>query len=225
MFTGLIETVGCVTSVESGDNSARLEIVAPGLLKDGLLVAGESIAVDGVCLTVEQPTAQGFTAFVSDETLQCTTLKFVQAQAVVNLERALRVGDRLGGHMVSGHVDAVGALISLKQEGQGWWLQVGAGTEILGVSVAKGSIAVDGISLTIVDLTDNYFTVAVIPTTYNETTLGKKRVGDPINLESDIVGKHIWRAMQAYQLNDKSGDSVKKAAASVFDLASENRGG
>ena len=221
MFTGLIETVGCVKAVESQDSSVRLQIVAPGLLKDGPLVVGESIAVDGVCLTVEQPAEQGFTAFVSDETLQCTTLKSVQPQAVVNLERALRMGDRLGGHMVSGHVDGVGQLISLKQEGEGWWLKVGAGPEILGVSVAKGSIAVDGISLTIVELTDAYFTVAVIPTTYNDTTLCSKSEGDAINLESDIVGKHIWRAMQAYQSSGESGAS--RAASSVFDLASAKR--
>ncbi len=181
-----------------------MTIEAPGMA--GELSVGESVAVDGACLTVEKRVDGGFVAFATGETLERTTLGGIRAAGrAVNLERALRLGDRLGGHLVMGHVDGVGELAGLEPRDEGWWLRVAAPAEILEVSVRKGSIAVDGVSLTLVDLTPSEFTVAVIPETYKATTMRLKEKGDPVNLESDMIGKYVARSLKAYQGSPPSG--------------------
>jgi riboflavin synthase len=196
VFTGLIQEIGRIARIERQGATARIVIGAPKMAAD--LAVGESVAVDGACLTVERFDAAGFTAFVSGETLARTTLSEAEPGRNVNLERALRMGDRLGGHLVSGHVDATGRIASLERREEGWWLGVEASEEVLAMSVSKGSIAVDGISLTLVDVGQAMFTVAVIPETYNKTTLRQRRVGERVNLESDLVGKYVLRGLAAY---------------------------
>ncbi len=222
MFTGLIEEIGRVGRVEKTGESARLTVEAPAMAP--ALEVGESVAVDGACLTVELVTGTGFVAFASQETLSRTTLGGVSAGRMVNLERALCLGDRLGGHLVAGHVDATGVLRGLESFEGGWVLRVEAPREILELSVPKGSITVDGISLTLVDLTEDSFTVSVIPETYRATTLRLKRVGDRVNLESDLMGKYVARCLGAYGLNlEKNGGARAPQPATALELLLRRR--
>lgn len=212
MFTGLIEEIGTIREILPGGESGRITVEAPKMA--GELTVGESVAVDGVCLTVEVPTELGFTAFVTDETLSRTSLSGARPGRRVNLERAMRLGDRLGGHLVAGHVDAVGEMTGLEPRGEGWLLRVAAPADILRVSVPKGSVAVDGISLTLVDLTASEFTVAVIPETYRGTTLHLKQIGGPVNLESDMIGKMVYKHLGVY--NERS--TASRGAATPLEL-------
>lgn len=192
MFTGLIEEIGTLEAAQFAGDSGRL-VVACKMAPD--LSLGESVAVNGACLSVEKTDARSFTAFTSRETLERTTLKGAKPGQRLNLERALRLGDRLGGHMVAGHVDAVGRFEGLDPVDEGYWLRVAAPASILEVSIPKGSIAVDGISLTLVDVASSRFTVAVIPQTWTDTNLRFLKPGDPVNLESDMIGKYVARLM------------------------------
>ena len=140
------------------------------------------------------------------------------AEVAVNLERALELGQRLGGHMVSGHVDGRGELMGLESRGEGWLLRVAAPEEILAQSVAKGSIAVDGISLTLASVDGSEFSAAIIPETFRRTTLGLKKPGEVLNLESDLIGKYVFRAMEAHGEGAACGRSERRPPASVFDL-------
>jgi riboflavin synthase len=196
VFTGLIETLGRLTRVAPLGRAARFAIQAPGLA-DRLQV-GESVSVDGACLTVEKVEGGAFVAYASDETLAKTTLGEAHSGREVNLERSLALGDRLGGHLVAGHVDAMGRMTALEPREEGWLLRISAPPEILAVSVPKGSIAVDGISLTLVGVDADCFTVAVIPHTYESTTLRSRHPGDRVNLESDLIGKYVAKALAAY---------------------------
>lgn len=215
MFTGLIEEIGDIKRIERQGLSARLAISAPGMAVS--LVVGESVCVDGACLTVEGTSGQEFTAFASEETLSRTTLGVARTGRRVNLERALRLGDRLGGHLVAGHVDATGVFLSLEPRSEGGWLKVRAPASILSVSVPKGSVTLDGISLTLVDVDREDFTVAVIPQTFRATTLHLRQPGDDVNLESDLIGKYVARAAGAYP---KAGDadSTHAPSSSILDL-------
>ena len=199
MFTGLIEEIGRITRFERQGSAGRIAIAAPAIA--AALAVGESIAVDGACLTAERIGGNEFTAFVSEETLARTNFRSAGVGRSVNLERALRVGDRLGGHMVAGHVDATGEFMALEPRDEGYILRVAAPAEILGVSVSKGSIAVDGISLTLVDVGPTDFTVAVIPQTVRATTLSARRPGELVNLETDMIGKYVAKALGAWQSN------------------------
>jgi riboflavin synthase len=220
MFTGLIEQVGRIERIEPLVRSVRLVISVGSMARQ--LVPGESVAVDGACLTVESATASTFLAFASEETLTRTTLQAKSEGHEVNIERALRLGDRLGGHIVQGHVDGTGEFLSLEPAGsEGFILRIGAPRDILDLSVVKGSIAVAGISLTIMELTDTGFSVAVIPQTVENTTLRSLKAGDPVNLETDVLGKYVAKLLQAQGLLGKSGAPEKKKSAipgSVFDL-------
>ncbi|MBN1867456.1 riboflavin synthase [Candidatus Sumerlaeota bacterium] len=204
MFTGLIQEIGRIDCVERQAATARIVVAAPEMAAN--LAVGESVAIDGVCLTVERADSAGFTAFASEETLIRTTLGEAASGRRVNLERALRLGDRLGGHWVAGHVDATGQIRLLEPRGEGWWLEVSAPEEILAASVSKGSIAVDGISLTLVDVAHDSFTVAVIPETYEKTTLRERRAGDRVNLESDPIGKYVLKGLSAYGAEGAKGN-------------------
>lgn len=201
MFTGIIEAIGTVRECTRRPGGAWAHIGA-GPLAEGLRM-GDSIAVDGACLTVTALRGDGFTCDLSTETLDHTTLGTLRAGSRVNLERPLRLGDRLGGHLVSGHVDAIGevagrtsrgpASSSGEMDGEFWRFRFPQ--DLAPLLAMKGSIAVDGISLTIAELTPDTFGVALIPHTLHHTTLGGKRVGDPVNLETDLLGKHVARLL------------------------------
>lgn len=190
MFTGIIEEVGTVTR-RAGDT---LVIRAKTVLED--VRDGDSIAVDGVCLTVAEHGEGRFTARVSPETYQRTTLGRLREGSAVNLERALALGDRLGGHLVQGHVDGVGKIRSIQPQGEFSLWRFQAPAEVARYLVPKGSVAVDGISLTVVDPAGDSFAVALIPATLEKTTLGSKGPGDPVNMEADVFGKHIYHYLK-----------------------------
>jgi riboflavin synthase len=194
MFTGIIQTSGIIEALEKLEAGARLRIRAMG---NERFERGESIAVNGVCLTVI-PNGQSITTEISDETLSRTTLGTLVSAARVNLERALAVGDRLGGHFVQGHVDTTGTLISKKSEGEFAVYRWSFPDEFADLVVSKGSIAVDGVSLTIVDPDESSFAAALIPETLRRTTLGTARIGDRVNLEFDMIAKYIRNLVAPY---------------------------
>ena len=194
MFTGLIEEIGILRSATGLGGEKRLTIecrrVAEGL------AMGDSIAVDGACLTVTAFGAASFTAHISAETASRTTLGKLKAGDRVNLERPLRSGDRMGGHMVLGHVDCVGVIAGFESTGEGKTLWVEVPAEYVKFIAPKGSVAIDGISLTPVDVKGSQFSVAVIPLTLEQTTLGGKRNGDGVNIEIDIIARYIRRFLE-----------------------------
>ncbi|MGQ9917592.1 MAG: riboflavin synthase [Bryobacteraceae bacterium] len=195
MFTGIVEEVGRVQAVEARAEGCRLRIEAGQVLED--LSPGASVAVSGVCLTAVEIDGSGFWVDVSRETLGRTTLGEARAGTRVNLERALRVGGRLGGHIVQGHVDGKGVVRVMEERGGGdWWLEVEAPPELARYLVFKGSIAVDGISLTVARVEGPVFAVAVIPHTWAHTTLRDARPGVRVNLETDILAKYVERLLQ-----------------------------
>ncbi|MFZ7102376.1 MAG: riboflavin synthase [Peptococcaceae bacterium] len=191
MFTGLAEELGTIKAVDSGQASAQLKVAASIVLNE--VRVGDSIAVNGVCLTVVKFTDNGFTAQVMEETLRKTNLKELKAGDKVNLERALRVGERLGGHIVSGHIDGIGQIMEKARHDIAIVLKIAAAADILENMIPKGSISIDGISLTIVEVNDDYFTVSLIPHTMLQTTLGIKQKGAIVNLETDVLGKYVRR--------------------------------
>lgn len=194
MFTGIIQEVGRIDRIERASNVARLAIVAPSIAPG--LETGESVAINGCCLTVEKALANGFEAFATPETLARTTLGQARPSSRVNIERALAVGDRLGGHFVSGHVDGIGRVADRRETGGGSWeFQFDLPGDALEEVIAKGSIAIDGASLTIARLTEKGVVVAVIPETMTRTTLSDKRVGADVNIETDMIGKYVRRQM------------------------------
>lgn len=193
MFTGLIEEMGTVLRMVPGDRSLGLVICARKVLED--LGMGGSIAVDGACLTVVARDAVSFTVELSEETLKRTTLGGLRGAAPVNLERPLTPVARLGGHFVTGHVDGVGTLLSREARGDSHWFRFAVPADLEPLLVLKGSVAVDGVSLTVAALEAGAFAVAVIPHTLAATSLGTKQPGDPVNLETDILGKYVQRLL------------------------------
>lgn len=189
MFTGIIEEVGTVDGMISGRSSGQLRIRA-SLVTEGTK-PGDSIAVNGVCLTVTRLSADGFTADVMPETLSRSNLGRLTRGSRVNLERALPVNGRLGGHFVSGHIDGTGIVSKMRRDENAVWVNINTDPKILSLIVEKGSIAIDGISLTVAGVTDKDFSVSVIPHTGKQTTLLSKKEGDIVNLENDILGKYI----------------------------------
>lgn len=187
MFTGLIESLGSITSVEKTSNGMRLSMKPS---TDMEVRIGDSIAVNGVCLTATTDN-KDIIFDVSSETMQSTNLGELKANQKVNLERALRLSDRLGGHIVTGHVDAVGKVKDKRQEGEYTFYTFEAPVEILRYIVKKGSVAIDGISLTVNGLDGRSFSVAIIPHTLTATNLGGKGKGDTVNIEIDIIGKYV----------------------------------
>lgn len=192
MFTGLIETVGEIAEVKPMPAGYRLR-VATSLATD--LQPGDSLAVDGVCLTVVSADAEGIHADVSPETARVTTLGSVTRGARVNLERPLRADGRVGGHFVQGHVDGTGAIEDLRVEGDSHWITVAFPASLAPFIVRKGSVAVNGISLTIAGADDRRFDIQIIPFTWTHTNLHRNKPGDAVNLECDILGKYVVHAL------------------------------
>ncbi len=193
MFTGLVEEMGRVKALRRDAGEARLTISASTVL--GGTVLGDSICVNGVCLTVVDLGESAFSADVAVETLKVTNLGELKVGVQVNLERALQLSARIGGHLVTGHVDAVGRIRDKRHEGNGWRVFIDAPEAVLRYVIKKGSIAIDGISLTVADVDTSGFSIAMIPHTAKLTTLGFKSAGDSVNLESDIIGKYIERLL------------------------------
>lgn len=189
MFTGIIEEIATVQSLDFVGSHYRLTVAASTVLEN--LRLGDSIATNGVCLTVARFDAAGFAADVMPETLRRTNLGSLRKGDKVNLERALAVGDRLGGHIVSGHIDGIGTIVAKHSEGDAVVVGIAAEADILGLIVAKGSIAIDGISLTVVAVEPSHFTVSLVGHTQHHATLASKRVGDRVNLENDILAKYV----------------------------------
>ncbi|MEA2459366.1 MAG: riboflavin synthase [Thermoleophilaceae bacterium] len=188
MFTGLVETTAVVRRVQPDAEGARIEVETPLAAE---LSQGDSIAVNGVCLTAVDPDGHRFRADVMAETLRRSSLGPLAEGDAVNVELPLRVGDRLGGHMVQGHVDGTGTVAEIRDEGFARLVQIGAGPETLRYVVEKGSIAVDGVSLTVAAVDDRSFTVSLIPETLERTTLGLAVPGRVVNLEVDVLAKYV----------------------------------
>jgi riboflavin synthase len=195
MFTGIVEHVGRIASLALNEAGTRLRVDA-GKLAESLAVSG-SVAVNGCCLTVVEIDGETFAADLSSETLRCTALGTMKAGTRVNLERPLTAGKELGGHFVQGHIDGVGRVSRLTQEGANWWLGVRVPPEVEPYVAAKGSIAIDGISLTVANFADGIVEAAIIPFTYANTNLQTLVRGDAVNLEADILAKYVERLMQA----------------------------
>lgn len=193
MFTGIVEELGSVKALRRDAGAARLTISASAVLEGTVL--GDSISVNGVCLTVVDLNKNEFYADVAVETLKVTNLGDFKIGMQVNLERALQLSARIGGHLVSGHVDTVGRIRERRVEGNGWRIFIDAPETVLRYVIKKGSIAIDGISLTVADVDKTGFSIAVIPHTAKLTTLGYKSAGDSVNLESDIIGKYVERLL------------------------------
>jgi riboflavin synthase len=193
MFTGIIEELGSVRSIEERGENARI-VIAAKTVTEGTK-HGDSIAVNGVCLTALDIHDDSFAADVSRETLQRSTLGSLKPGTPVNLERAVTPATRLGGHMVQGHVDARGEFIGVENHGESWTLRIAYPPEIARYLVFKGSVAVEGISLTIAALTEDYFEIAIIPKTWEVTNLSHLKPGDGVNLEVDVIGKYVERLL------------------------------
>ncbi|MBA2694069.1 MAG: riboflavin synthase [Rubrobacter sp.] len=188
MFTGLVEEAGRITKIEEG-GMLRLEIFAPVASSDASL--GDSVSVNGVCLTVSEVRGDALAFDAMAETLRRTALGGLGAGSVVNLERAMSAEKRFGGHLVQGHVDGVGEVLGVVPEGGAEMWEFAAPEDVLRYTVEKGSISVDGISLTVVAVRDDSFTVSILPHTREVTNLGSLRVGDFVNLEADVIGKYV----------------------------------
>jgi riboflavin synthase len=214
MFTGIVEHVGRIETLEKSLAGARLRVQA-GPLGASLAVAG-SVAVNGCCLTVVEMADNVFAADLSSETLQRTAFGEMKPGARVNLERPLTAGKEFGGHFVQGHVDAVGRVAHLAQQGSSWWLAVRLPAEIERYVAMKGSIAIDGISLTVANLDDGLVEVAIIPFTYANTNLQALIVGDAVNLEADILAKYVEKLLQTRRAPVPSRLSVERLVEEGF---------
>lgn len=211
MFTGIIEEVGHVSHVVSGATSGEIKIKATKVLQ-GTKV-GDSIAVNGVCLTVTNLVSDGFTADVMPVTLRRTNLGSLKSGDIVNLERAMAADGRFGGHIVSGHIDGTGTITKYQREENAVWVTIETSTDILNRIIEKGSIAIDGISLTVASLSSKNFQVSIIPHTGEETILLKKKPGDMVNLENDVVGKYVQRFLSlGYSGNSNSENSTSNSS-------------
>lgn len=208
MFTGIVEEIGAITSMEKTLTGTRMTILASTVLGD--LKLGDSVSVNGTCLTVVSRNEQGFSVDVSPETLSVTTLSLLAPGSPVNLERAMKLSERIGGHLVAGHVDGVGTIRGRHQENNAIVFTIEAPPEVLRYCVMKGSVTVDGISLTINDVSEHGFSVTIIPHTAKMTTLGLKQMKDLVNLEADLIGKYVERLLQERSQVAKSTPVIDK---------------
>ncbi|RJQ24913.1 MAG: riboflavin synthase [Peptococcaceae bacterium] len=197
MFTGIIEELGILQKINRGADSAQLVISARKILED--MRVGDSVAVNGVCLTAAAFSSRDFAADVMAETLSRTDLGRLKPGYFVNLERSVRLGDRLGGHLVSGHIDGTGTIVRQEKYDIAVVVTIQAPAAITRYLIEKGSVAVDGISLTVVEVTGEQFSVSLIPHTARNTTLGHKKIGHTVNLEADIIGKYVEKFLDSRQ--------------------------
>lgn len=202
MFTGIVEEVGKVARIEKSGVTGKLSIMANTVLEGTKI--GDSIAVNGVCLTVTSIHGDNFTADVMGETFRRSSLGNLQVGSGVNLERAMPADGRFGGHIVSGHIDGMGEIVSIEPEGTAVWYTLSAPTEILYRIVEKGSIAIDGISLTVARITEKDFAVSIIPHTGGNTILSQKKPGDKVNLENDMIGKYVQKFLEPQPVQGES---------------------
>lgn len=193
MFTGIIEEKGKIKAIKKGTSSSRLTIEGHVIFSD--LKLGDSVAINGVCLTASEVTANTFTADVMHETLKRSNLGSLSTGSMVNMERAMAAEGRFGGHIVSGHIDGTGIISAMKKDDNAVWITINTKAEILGLIVEKGSITIDGISLTVTAVTGTSFSVSVIPHTAISTTLLNKGVGETVNLENDVIGKYVEKLL------------------------------
>jgi riboflavin synthase len=201
MFTGIIEELGVVTAIENQPDAIRLTLKGPLATSD--VSRGDSISVSGTCLTAVEidRAAQTFTADVMHETLRLTSLEGVKVGDRVNLERAMTAATRFGGHVVQGHVDGVGRIISVEPSDNWTWVRISVPTDLMKYVVLKGSITLDGVSLTVNEVGDDFIGVSLIPETLALTTFGVKKPGDAVNVEADVMAKHIERLLEARGTN------------------------
>lgn len=195
MFTGLIQSVGRITHLTTRTDGTRLQVHCPDLA--GKIAVDDSIATNGVCLTAESVDAEGFSAFVMPVTLEKTALGDLREDAPVNLELALRFGDRLGGHLVQGHVNGIGRIRDITERGDSWWVVIAVPGTLRRYLVPEGAIAIDGISLTIAALDAEGLSVSIIPHTLARTNLRARRIGDAVNIEVDVLAKTIEGLLRA----------------------------
>jgi len=213
MFTGLIEEIGEIKSIQKGVKSARINIKATKILQGTKI--GDSINTNGVCLTITEFTKNSFSVDVMAETIRSSNLGELKPGYTVNLERALRASDRLGGHIVSGHIDGTGTIVDFYKEDNATWVSVETTVDILKYIVHKGSITIDGISLTVAYVDENVFKVSIIPHTMDETTLVLKKIGDKVNLECDMLAKYVEKLL-------KYGEVPKEKKPISMDFLLEN---
>jgi len=207
MFTGIVEEIGTVSGMQRTGDSFVLMIEAKKILKDVHL--GDSISVNGVCLTVTSFTSSRFSADVMPETVKATGLKELKRGSKVNLERAMAAGGRFGGHFVSGHIDGTGVIKSKKVLDNAVYYVIQAGAQIISQVIVKGSIAVDGTSLTVFDVSEDSFTLSLIPHTLSETILSMKEPGDLVNLECDMIGKYVGHFMKNLTANSQRDGQLR----------------
>lgn len=201
MFTGIIEEIGTLQTRKDGAKSSTLTIQASKVLEDTKI--GDSIATNGVCLTVTALHGNCFEADVMAETIRRTNLGELKPGSKLNLERALSLNTRLGGHIVSGHIDGTGQIVSFEKEDNAVWITIKASSELLHYIIEKGSITIDGVSLTVAYVDDSVFKVSIIPHTASETTLLTKKTGDFVNLENDIIGKYVEKLLKPAETKTK----------------------
>ena len=213
MFTGIIEETGIIKHLNITGRSGTIAVRASKVLEGTKI--GDSIAVNGICLTVTSLSPDGFTADVMAETVRRSSLSGLSSGDRVNLERAMAADGRFGGHIVAGHVDGTGTITRMRKEENAVWVTIAASGDILDLVVEKGSIAIDGISLTVAAVTDLDFSVSVIPHTGEETTLLSRQAGDTVNLETDIVGKYVQKLL------GKTGSASERKSTLTMEMLSE----
>lgn len=207
MFTGIIEEIGVIRSIQKNALSAVIRIGADKILSDTHL--GDSIAVNGICLTVTEFGKDYFCADMMHETMNRTSFAKIAIGSRINLERAMAANSRFGGHIVSGHIDGIGKIIEITKDDNATWFRIKADKKILRYIVEKGSIAIDGISLTVARVSDTDFSVSVIPHTKENTNLSERKIGDLLNLENDCIGKYVEKLLQAPKSESKSEISME----------------
>lgn len=203
MFTGIVEDIGCIKKIQRNSLQSSLTIESKKITED--IAIGDSISVNGICLTVTLFNHSTFTVDVMNETWNRTSLSTLTYGGYVNLERALPTNGKLGGHIVTGHIDGTGRVVSIRKDDNATWYKIQAPSDILDFIVEKGSITIDGISLTIASVSSNDFSVSIIPHTIKSTTLQSKTINDRVNLETDIIGKYIRKFM-----NEKNNSPVSQ---------------
>ena len=214
MFTGLIEEVGQLEAITGNEQAGRLVIRAQKVLEGVQL--GDSISVNGVCLTVTSYTSRQFSVDVMPETLNKTSLGRLRAGQHVNLERAMRLGDRFGGHIVSGHVDGTGVILSRQPHANAVLFRIGVEPQLLKYLIPRGSVCVDGISLTVVNVEEKSFSVSIIPHTLAQTSLQDRRAGDLVNLEMDVIGKYVERLLGFRTPEGQAGEKAGSGLSLAF---------